>query len=120
MPRTPRKRTTGATSQALALSRARLDALVEEATVDAYDESEQLMGFYTMIGDNIELPFQAEVLGVPVTVERIDLTERDEIVAICRRGRHRQSIPVLDLPLPAPPPAGTEWIEAYRHWALGR
>jgi len=23
----------------------------------------------------------------------------------------------LDLPLPSPPPAGAEWIAAYRHWA---
>jgi hypothetical protein len=25
-------------------------------------------------------------------------------------------IPILDLPLPTPPPGGAEWIEAYRHW----
>jgi hypothetical protein len=29
----------------------------------------------------------------------------------------RQAIPILDLPLPTPPPDGAEWIEAYRHWA---
>jgi hypothetical protein len=59
------------------------------------------------------------VLGVAVTVERIDLTPSDEIVAICRRGTSRQAITILDLPLPAPPPAGAEWIEAYRRWAQG-
>jgi hypothetical protein len=26
------------------------------------------------------------------------------------------AIRVVDLPLPAPPPAGAEWIEAYRRW----
>jgi len=57
------------------------------------------------------------VLGVTVTVERIDLTEADELVAICCRGRKRQAVPILALPLPTPPPAGAEWIEAYRHWA---
>ena len=31
------------------LSKARLDELVEEALVDAYGESEQVTGFYTMV-----------------------------------------------------------------------
>jgi len=31
------------------------------------------------------------------------------------RGRERQSVPILDLPLPSPRPEGVEWIEAYRH-----
>ena len=34
-----------------------------------------------------------------VTVERIDLTVADQIVAVCRRGAKRQRIPILDLPL---------------------
>jgi len=72
-----------------------------------------------VLDDRLALPFATTVLGVRVTVERIDLTERDEIVAVCRRGAHRQSLPVLDLPLPSPPPDGAEWIEAYRHWARG-
>ena len=97
--------------------RAHLGRLVEEAVVDAYNESEQRCGLFTMIEDHLALPFDTEVLGVPVTVERIDLTEADEVVAICRRGRRRQRIAVLDLPLPSPPPDGAEWIEAYRYWA---
>jgi len=98
------------------LSKARLDELVEEAVVDCHDESEQAMGLYTMIEDNLALPFGTTVLGVPVTVERVHLTRREEIVAVCRRAGLRQTVPLLDLPLPSPPPAGAEWIEAYRHW----
>jgi len=94
-----------------------LDRLIAEATVDCYNESEQLTGLYTMIEDHLELPFETELLGMSVTVESVDLTRRDEIVAICRRGRKRQIIPILHLPLPTPPPSGVEWIEAYRHWA---
>lgn len=96
-----------------------LERMIEEAVVDAHDESEQAMGFFTMIEDNLALPFDTVVLGVDVTVERLDVNERDEIVAVCRRGRLRQNLPVLDLPLPEPPPAGWKWIEAYRRWARG-
>jgi hypothetical protein len=45
-------------------------------------------------------------------VERVDLTQREEIVAVCRRAGVRQTIALLDLPLQSPPPAGAEWIEA--------
>ena len=50
------------------------------------------------------------------TVERVDLTGDDQLVAVCTRGRHRQALPILDLPLPTPPPDGAEWIEGYRRW----
>jgi len=101
-------------------SKQRLQDLVEEALVDAYDESEQRTGFFTMIEEHLALPFETKVLGVAVTVERIDLTEAGEIMANCRRGHERQSIPILDLPSPKPPPTGAEWIEAYRYCARGR
>jgi hypothetical protein len=102
------------------ISDAKLRRLIEEATVDAYTESEQLVGFLTAIEDNLALPFVTSVLGVEASVERIDLTDADEIVAICRRGRTLQAIPILELPLPKPDPKGAEWIEAYRRWGRGR
>jgi hypothetical protein len=46
----------------------------------------------------------------------LDLNQSEQIVVICKRGRSRQSLPILDLPLPTPPPVGAEWIEAYRRW----
>jgi len=99
------------------LTKARLAELVEEAIVDGHDETEQAMGLLTMIEDNLGLPFETRILGVPVTVERVQLAGRDDIVAVCRRGGERQAVRLLDLPLPSPPPAGSEWIEAYRHWS---
>lgn len=98
------------------ISKSDLDALVEEATVDAYSESEQISGLFTMIEDNLDVPFKTKVLGVDVTVERVDLDQHERIVAIFKRGSKRQSIPILDLPLPALAPEGSEWIDAYRHW----
>jgi hypothetical protein len=98
------------------MSPARLDAMVEEATVDCHDEAEQVSGLYTTIADSLAVPFQTMVLGVDVTVEDVDLTGRGEIVAYCSRGQFRQAISILDLPMPAPPPEGAEWIDAYRLW----
>jgi hypothetical protein len=104
-------------SQRKELPAAKLDELIAEATVDAYDESEQTTGFYTMLEEHLAVPFKTEVLGVEVTVERIDMTEDEQIVAVCARDKSRQRIPIADLPLPEPPPKGSEWIDAYRRWA---
>jgi hypothetical protein len=93
--------------------------LVEDAIVDAYDESEQRMGFHAVLDEHLAIPFTTTVLGVPVDVEGVTLNDADEIVAICRRGPHRQLISLVDLPLPSPPPSGWEWIQAYRYWIRG-
>jgi hypothetical protein len=93
--------------------------MVEQATVDAYGDDEQQTGLFTMLEEHLAVPFTTRVLGVEVTVRGVDLA-RDDIVAVCQRGRERQMVPILDLPLPDPPPDGADWIEAYRYWASGR
>jgi hypothetical protein len=95
----------------------RLEALVEEAIVDCYNETEQALGLFTMIQDHLELPFETRVLGLEVAVVTVEQSDDGRPVAVCRRGRETQRISLLDLPLPSPPPKGAEWIAAYRHWA---
>ena len=68
------KRKTGkGACQALRLSEARLDELVEEARVDAYGESEQVTGIYTIMENHPSMPFKTQMT---VIVERIDITVR--------------------------------------------
>ena len=98
---------------------AMLDALIAAATVDCYNDSECVTGFYTMLDDNLAVPFHTVVLGVDVTVEGIDLTDDEQIMAVCARSRSTQRIPILDLPLPTPQPDGAEWIAAYCRWVKG-
>jgi hypothetical protein len=100
-------------------SKAKLEKLIEEAVVDAYGEEEEAGGFFTMMEEHLALPFSANILGVDVVVEKVDMTRSGQIVAIYRRDKIRQRIGILDLPLPTPAPAGTEWIAAYRHWRRG-
>jgi hypothetical protein len=61
--------------------------LIEEATVDCYDDSEQATGLFTMIEEHLAIPFTTRVLEAEVTVERVDLTQDGQIVAVCRRRR---------------------------------
>src|SRR5258708_35703560 len=100
----PGGKSTATTLGAVAeLSQADLDELVEEAIVDAYGEDEQLTGFYTMIEENLALPFTTRVLGVEATVAGSDLPDCG-VVAICVRAPRRQSNPILHLPLRDPDP----------------
>jgi len=100
------------------LSKARLEALIEEAVVDAYGDEEQTGGFFTMIEEHLALPFSVSILGVEAVVEKVDMT-RDGRIAVCKRDGVKQRIEILDLPLPKPAPAGAEWIVAYSHWRRG-
>jgi Calcium binding len=93
-----------------------LETLIEEAIVDCYNDHEQVTSLFTMIDEHLAVPFDTEVLGVTATVTKVELTIDHEIIAICRRDTQKQTIPILDLPLPTPPPDGAEWIEAYRRW----
>jgi hypothetical protein len=106
--------------QAPRLTKVRLAQTIEQATVDAYGKAEQITGWFTMIDENLVKPFEAMVLGASVIVERVDLDRSGQIVAVCRRGRARQSLSLLDLSLPTHPPDGSEWIEAYRRWRAER
>jgi hypothetical protein len=49
-----------------------LETLIEEATVDCYDEYEQTVGLLTMIQDELDLPFTTRVLGMEVAVVGIE------------------------------------------------
>jgi hypothetical protein len=57
----------------LPVSRARLEEMVEQATVDANGESEEVTGWLTMIDEHLSLPFETKILGVPAVVMRVDL-----------------------------------------------
>ena len=103
----------------LSLSKARLEALIEEAVVDAYGDEKQTGGFFTMIEEHLALPFSVSILGVEAVVEKVDMTRDGRIVAVCRHDGVKQRIEILDLPLPRPIPAGAEWIVAYSHWRRG-
>ena len=94
------------------------EELIEEAIIDCYNEHEQAVGMFTKIEEELDLPFRTRILGVDVTV--IAVEQEDDglgIAAVCEREGERQHISLSDLPLPAPPPEGAEWIAAYRLWA---
>ncbi len=97
-------------------ARGHLEALIEEATIDAHDVAEQAAGFYNLIDEQLLLPFKTKVLGREADVVAIDMDDDDRLVAVCKVGRRRQRIGLVDLALPSKRPPGADWIVAYRLW----
>jgi hypothetical protein len=71
------------------------------------------------IAEHLAVSCRTVVLGVDVMVTGVDLTDDGQIAAVRVRGKSQRRVPVLDLPLPAPPREGAQWVDAYRHWVRG-
>lgn len=95
-----------------------LDSLIEEATVDCYDEQECRIGFLTMLQDNLLIPFEANLNGETVRVIRVDGDDR-VIKAFIKKDRVTYPVDILDLKIEQDV-SGFEWVVAYRKWENGK
>lgn len=98
----------------------RLEALLEQATVDCYDEEEEFGGVLCTLDDNLSFPLQAEALGEQVEVIGLDDRQsslRKGIVARVRKGGREYTVGLADLNFIAPDPTSAEWLAMYRYWA---
>ncbi|GAB3237242.1 hypothetical protein GCM10027447_36250 [Glycomyces halotolerans] len=91
--------------------------MIESALVDTWNQDEELSAWLAVLEDEVGLPFSTSILGVEIAVTGLGLGGPGCIVAVCKRGRYRQRVPLTDLPLPDPPPTGDNWIAAYRLWS---
>jgi len=76
-----------------------IDALIDDVTVDAYDEYEQLWSFRQAFDDMARFPFRATVVGAEVTVTGVDFDgdERRGLVARCQRAGESYMVSILDI-----------------------
>jgi hypothetical protein len=98
----------------------RLDELLEQATVDCYDEEEEFTGVLNTLDDNLSFPLQAEAMGEQVEVIGLDSRRsslRKGIVARVRKGGREYSVGLADLHFVDPDPVSAEWLAMYRYWA---
>ncbi len=95
----------------------RLEELIEEATVDCYDEEEQHSGLLTMIEDEVVFPFSAKVMGDVVQVTGMKWPDQGYgLKLICEKHAATYEIDVGSIEWIEPVPEGFEWIEAYLSW----
>ncbi len=97
---------------------ASLDALIEEITVDAYGDDEQLWAFRQAFADDVTLPADGFVIGEPVSVLKIDYdgNERRGLTAQFRReDGSEHTVAASDVFFPEGS-TGARYMAAYRKW----
>lgn len=101
------------------MDKERLEALLEEATVDCYGEDEEFTSMMYTLGEELLFPLKATVVGEMVEVMGIDEGRsnlRRGVVARVRRGGQEYQVGLAELEFVEPDPTSAEWLEAYRYW----
>jgi len=95
-----------------------VEAAMEEATVDANGVDEQHSGLLTVIGDELQFPFSAQVLGETVTIVDMEWPENDGfgLDLIVERNGQRHRIEARSVELLEPLPEGHLFLAAYLEW----
>jgi hypothetical protein len=97
-----------------------IDALINDVTVDAYGDGEQLEAFRQAFEDLGSFPFAAHVVGAEIQLVAVDYDGNDQrgLVAVCRRAGQRHTVALLDItPTIDVDPATARLIDAYRRWS---
>jgi hypothetical protein len=94
-----------------------LNDLVDEITVDAYTDDEQLSAFGQTFEDEVDLPAEASLIGERLEVLSVDYdgNERRGLTAKCRRDSSVYTVAAQDLAFPDDSNA-SHLIAAYRLW----
>src|SRR5208283_1218721 len=107
-----------ATGKSAGFDHTRLRALIDEATSDSNDESDEHAGLLGMIRQEVACPFRARIQGEDVECTRFEWPKKGYgLNAVCetRKGKTR----IVDISLlewPDSLPEGHKWIEAYLAW----
>lgn len=96
---------------------AALDALIDELTVDAYSEDEQLAGLLSGVEDALQPPEPATIVGVPVQVIAVSdgPDARRGLMAVCERDGTHDEVSLADLRFEPDSRLGLV-AAAYRRW----
>ena len=96
---------------------AALDALIEELTVDAYGDEEQLTAFLTGAEDALVVGEIAAVAGVDVRIVAVDCgpDARRGLIAVCERDGRRFEVSLADIVFDEFSELG-QIVAAYRRW----
>ena len=103
----------------MTFDKSELRELLEEATVDCYDEDEQFMSLYTVMDESLPFPFPATVVGEAVSV--LDLDGKHSslfggIHARVRRGDKEYVASLTSLNVGTANAEVAKWLAVYGYW----
>lgn len=95
----------------------RLRAMIDRATRDSLDESDEHAGLLSVIREEVACPFAARIDGEDVECIRLDWPPRGYgLNAVCRTDSGTRVVDISKLDLVEPFPQGHDWIDAYLAW----
>jgi hypothetical protein len=97
--------------------RNRIRALIDQATSDSLDESDEHAGLLSTIREEVVCPFPARIAGDDVECVRFEWPKNGYgLNAICKSKGKTQVVDISMLEWVEPLPKGHQWIEAYFAW----
>jgi hypothetical protein len=95
----------------------KLRALIDQATSDSVDESDEHAGLLSMIREEVVCPFRARVGGEEVDCIRFEWPKNGYgLNAVCKAKGKTVVVDIAKVEGIEPLPKGHEWIEAYFAW----
>jgi hypothetical protein len=97
--------------------REKLRALIDRATRDSVDESDEHAGLLSVIREEVVCPFPARFAGEDVECVRFEWPKNGYgLNAVCKSKNKTHVVDIGRLEWVEPRPKGHEWIEAYFAW----
>jgi len=95
----------------------RLRALIDQATGDSQDESDEHASLLSTVRAEVACPFRARLDGEEVECVRLELPRNGYgLNAVCRARGTTRIVDISKLEWVEPLPEGHRWIEAYFAW----
>jgi hypothetical protein len=94
-----------------------LRAMIDQATRDSLDESDEHAGLLSTIREEVACPFPARLGGEEVECIRLEWPRNGYgLNAVCKSKGKTQVVDIGRLDWVEPRPKGHEWIEAFFAW----
>ena len=98
-------------------SATKLRALIDQATSDSVDESDEHAGLLSTIREEVVCPFRARVNGEDVECIRFEWPKNGYgLNAVCKAKNKTLVVDIAKVEAVEPLPRGHEWIDAYFAW----
>ncbi len=98
------------------VNKAHLQELIEEATMDCYDEEEAFSGFWSMLDQGLIFPFHATILGEPLNVTGLSGRSalRRGLLAEIEKDGQTYTFPLSEMDVATLEGDAAAWIAAYQ------
>lgn len=92
---------------------------IEQATVDAYDDCEQLEGWVCCFDEIFNDIKKVRILGEDVSFKGVQ-SDQGSVLAMCEKNKFKAKVSLDSLELIKPTKQQSLWLKAWRQWSSNR